>query len=353
MQPMNKEQSLKFLEDLNLGGKSSSSKNSEGQQQATSALVGKDNYSVITAAKNVTSYSKLSNLHACPRKYQLSQFDAISAAERIPNVDFAFGHAVGAGFQTAFAEGDLSRGLFECFLAWDADLLTEPALRKKKFFPLAHLAVEQGWNFIQTSELEDYEVAVLPSGRKAVEVSFAIDCENGYIHRGHIDLILRHKVTDKIAVAEIKTSGFKGVNAALYYNSDQALSYSVIVDQLFPGQQDFEVFYIVYSVPDEQWYLLPITKPTSSKAEFLTTLLIDHATLSTYEKLNFYPKRGSACYAYSRDCKYLMQCSTVLPVELPTLTIEDMSQVGMLDFITTIGELRKGLAGNTGDDDES
>lgn len=345
-------QAQKFLEDLNLGGKSSSSKNYEGQQQATSALVGKDNYNVITAAKNVTSYSKLGNLHACPRKYQLSQFDAISAAERVPNVDFSTGHAVGAGFQEYFATKDLAKALWQCFLSWDIDLLTEPAPRKKKCYSLAHLAVEQAAHFIDTSEIEDYEIAILPSGRPAVEVSFAIDCENGYIHRGHIDLIARNKSTGRVAVLEVKTSGFKGVNAALYFNSEQALGYSVVVDQLFPGTQEYEVFYCVYSVPDEQWYLLPIVKPASAKAEFLSTLLLDHAAIKTYEKLDFYPKRGSSCYAYARDCKYLMQCNSILKVPLPTMTIEDLDAAGSLDIHMTVSELRSGIK-DSGDCDDS
>jgi hypothetical protein len=332
--PISKAQS--FLENLSLSGKDSSLKNSEA---GTAELVGKDSYNLITAAKNITSYSKLSNLHACPRKYQLTQFDAIDAQERTPNVDFSFGHAVGAGFQELFATGNIDKAIWQCLLAWDADLLTEPAPRKKKCYPLASLAVQQAQGFLETSELSDYEIATLPSGRPAVEVSFAIDCENGFIHRGHIDLIAKNKYTGKVAVLEVKTSGFKGINPALYYNSDQATSYSVVVDALFPGTNEFEIYYIVYSVPDETWGVLPVNKPTSIKAEFLSTLLLDHAAIKTYEKLDFYPKRGSNCYSFSRECKYLMQCSSVLKKELPSMTMDDPE----LDFKTSVTELRLGM----------
>lgn len=327
--PMNKAQRL--LESLS--PTPSVSKNSD---TGTAALVGKDNYKLITAASNITSYSKLSNLHSCPRKYQLSQFDAIDAQERLPNVDFSFGHSVGAGFQELFATRDIDKAIWQCFLAWDCDLLTEPAPRKKKCYPLASLAVHQAESFLEASELSDYEIATLPSGRPAVEVSFAIDCENGFIHRGHIDLIAKNKNTGKVAVLEVKTSGFKGINPALYVNSDQATSYAVVVDALFPGNSEFEIFYIVYSVPDETWGVLPVSKPTSIKAEFLSTLLLDHAAIKTYEKIDFYPKRGSNCYSYSRDCKYLHQCSAVLKKELPVMTLEDLT----VDFTTTVSELR-------------
>lgn len=354
MNPLNKEKSLQFLEDLNLGGRSSNLKNSEGPQQSTAALVGKDNYNLITAAENVTSYSKLGNLHACPRKYKLLQLDAISAQERVPNIDFATGHAVGAGFQEYFATRDLDKALWQCFLSWNADLLAEPAPRKKKCYPLAHLAVEQAAHFIQTSELNDYEIAILPSGRQAVEVSFAIDCENGFIHRGHIDLIARNKLTGKIAVLEVKTSGFKGINSALYYNSEQALGYSVVVDALFPGLGEFEVYYLVYSIPDEAWNILPITKPISSKAEFLSTLLLDHATLKTYKKLDFYPKRGSSCYAYARPCQYLMQCNTLPPANEITLSMDELQGAGSLDFVASISALRQSVeALSVGEGNES
>jgi hypothetical protein len=327
-------------------------KNSEDSKQSTATLVGKDNYNVITAARNVTSYSKLGNLHACPRKYKLLQLDAISAQERVPNIDFATGHAVGAGFQEYFATRDLDKALWQCFLSWNADLLTEPAPRKKKCYPLAHLAVEQAAHFLDNSELEDYEIAILPSGRPAVEVSFAIDCENGFIHRGHIDLIARNKVTGKIAVLEVKTSGFKGINAALYYNSEQALGYSVVVDALFPGLGEFEVYYIIYSIPDEAWNILPITKPISAKAEFLSTLLLDHATISTYNKLNFFPKRGSACYAFARPCQYLMQCNTIPATVETTLSMEELNAIGAMDFVATVSELRQSIkSASAGEDD--
>ena len=100
----------------------------------TANLVGKDDYAKLIAAQNITSYSKLSNLHACPRKYQLSQFDAVDVQERVPNVDFSFGHAVGAGFQELFMTRDIDKALWQCFLAGECDLLTEPAPRKKKHY---------------------------------------------------------------------------------------------------------------------------------------------------------------------------------------------------------------------------
>jgi hypothetical protein len=322
-------------------------------QSKTSDLVSKVDYDKLIAAKNITSYSKLGSLHACPRKYQLSQYDAVHVQERVPNVDFSFGHAVGAGFQEYFATKDMDKALWQCFLAWDSDLLIEPAPRKKKFYPLASLAVQQVELFLASCELDEYEIAILPSGRSAIEVSFVIDCENGFLHRGHIDLIARNIKTGRIAVIEVKTSGFKGINAAIYYNSDQALSYSVIVDSLFPGTQEFEVFYVVYSVPDERWNVLPISKPVSAKAEFLSTLLLDHATIKTYEKLDFYPRRGSACYSFSRDCKYLMQCGAVLKQELPIITLEEMKAGGAIDFFTSASELRIGLTNlNAGEDNE-
>ena len=57
-------------------------------------------YREILRHGNTTSFSQLEEFYRCPRKFQKRKEQAaFGVAPRRDNVDFAFGHAVGAGIQ--------------------------------------------------------------------------------------------------------------------------------------------------------------------------------------------------------------------------------------------------------------
>jgi hypothetical protein len=265
-------------------------------------------YRKIVAFDNCTSYSQLLDLHRCPRLFQQEKASAKQPASTDyiaqPNLDFAFGHSVGAGISTLLATGSITAGLFASFVSWKADYFGDNG--KGKSLAHAQIAIEQ---FHHQGLLQEYDVYRLPSGEPAVEIAFMVDAENGYQHYGHIDLILQHRGTKKLAVLECKTTGYSSVDEALYYNSSQALSYSVVLDSISPGNTDYEVIYIVYSSTSREWQILPFLKSFTEKSGWLQDLLLDHASIRQYRQLNFFPKRGESCAnQFGRRCKYFGIC---------------------------------------------
>lgn len=294
-------------------------------------------YRRIVAFDNVTSYSQLLDLHACPRYFQLAKAEAKQPKleeEGQSNLDFAFGHSVGAGIQTLFATRDLDAGLFAAFISWKADYFADNG--KGKSLAHAQLAVEM---FHSMDLYGDYELMVLPDGTPGVELAFAIDMQNGHYHYGHIDLVLRNRLTGKIAVTELKTTGFKMVDEAMYANSSQALGYGVVVDAIAPGETEYEVIYHVYSCSEKEWHTLPFGKSLTDKASWLQDILLDHANMATYRKLNFFPKRGENCInKYRRRCKYFGICDLTSHAESYTMLSPGESAENV-NFKFTLSEL--------------
>lgn len=264
-------------------------------------------YDQLQSWRNTTSYSMLSELHACARKFQLIKARAASGGGKASNVDFAYGHSVGSGVQAWLSSGgDMNAAIFNAMMAWRIPYTAEIPKKHKSIWD-ACLAVQKYAEF-HAEALDDWEVWVLPNGKPAIELSISVDFENGYKHYIHIDVILEHKLSGKLAVQENKTSGFNTIEEAIYANSSQALSYAVVVDML-RAATSYEVFYVVYSTPSREWQLLPFTKHTSLKAEWIMDVKLDHATLSTYHALNFYPKRGESCYNFMRRCEFFGSCN--------------------------------------------
>jgi len=316
-------------------------------------------YRKIVAHGNVTSNSKLQGLHECPRRYELGMLRASSGAKDVDlpgpstvvvNYDFAYGHAVGAGIQTYAATGSLVAAQFAAFTAWRAPYDQEKTDKNGKpagkSIHWALLAVEKfAWFYQQ--HLSEWEVLTLPNGKPAVELSFAVDTANGYFHVGHIDTILQHKESKRLAVWEGKTTGLETVDEAAYANSYQALGYSVVVDAIskelgLPGS-DYEVFYIVYSSKTREFTLMPFPKNRAQRAEWLQDLLITHSVLAKYEELEFYPKRGDSCVnKWGRKCEWFGTCqmrnSSLFPRVVPP-KLQTLADFPIVDYTFTLAEL--------------
>lgn len=322
------------------------------EARAISANTADKEYRQLVANRNCSSHSKLSNLHDCPRKYELESYKSSTTVVQEPdnlNLDFAFGHAVGAGIQTYVSTRSLVAAQFAAFTAWrapwDAVKIDKRGHDTGKSLAWAMVAVENVQMFI-AEQLADWEVLRMPNGKPAVELSFMVDTENGWYHLGHIDTVLRHKQTNKLAVWEGKTTGQEFVDEAMYGNSYQALGYGVVVDalarQLGMPATDYEVFYVAYSSKTRQFQLLPFTKSLTQRAEWLQDLLLTHAMADKYHQLGFFPKRGDHCLnKYGRRCHWYgtcqMQTSSLFPgVELPSF---DPSVDRHIDIRFTLSDL--------------
>jgi hypothetical protein len=302
----------------------------------------KDGYSKLVSHGNLTTYSTQELFHACPRKFALKKLQAATGTEeRINSPTFAFGHAVGAGVATYDATQDLRAAIWECFRAWDLDLLEterKPGKRAGKSFWEACWALYAYEQFYNESGLADYEVI-------KIEATIAIDFEDGHYYSGHIDEVLRHRQTGRFLVKENKTSGFNNIDPALYSNSDQALSYAVVIDML--GGNSFDVLYTVYAVPAQEWISFNFVKQGHKKAEWIQDQLLMHQQIESYQTINFFPKRGRSCFNFMKRCEYYEDCDLDAQTrfgmtfdDLPVIgKMEQIAAIEYIDFATTLTEI--------------
>lgn len=323
-----------------------SSVDSASSATNTAYAVRKDNYQALVALQNVTSFSMQAVLKECPRKFQLLKLSADCNAEeqRESNCDFAFGHAVGAGVATIDAGGGIREAIWAAFLAWNIDLLAEAPRKEnrpapKKSFHHACWALQVYMTFRgEETDLSDYDVV-------HNEATLAVDFEDGHYYVGHIDSVLKHRETGKLKIKENKTTGFATVDPALYANSDQALSYSLVVGA--SGESEYDVLYTIYSTTEQRWIAFEFTKTLKAKAEWLQGQLFVHSEIDLYSEHNFFPKNGASCLKWGRRCQYYETCDfnskQVFGKRFDALnTIADLKELTALektDYAFTLSEL--------------
>ena len=258
------------------------------------------------------SYSSLLTLHACPRKYQLYRLKAtedISSpmAAINQNITFAFGHVVGDGVQRIMAGQSEDKVIFQMFLDWHADLEDRDEKRNKNFY-LAIAAVQRFISMRNSGLFDEWEVLIY-NGKPACELSFSIEFPDGYRMRGSVDCVLRHKVTGKVRVLELKTSSSVNLNPTGYKNSAQGIGYSVVLDVICPDITSYEVIYLVYLTKGMHYEMFTFPKTYLQRATWIQELLLDIETIKLYDSTGVYPMRGESCSDWGRDCEYLNQCT--------------------------------------------
>lgn len=311
-----------------------------------SAKTTKKDYRAAYIFINVTSYSQRRVLRECGRKFQILKTPIVTGGSGLGlvNLDFVFGHAVGAGVQTYLATRNKQQAHFACFLAWNCDLDAEHH-KKGKSSAYATLAVDKFIHLWEAEFADKWELATF-GDRPATELTFFIDTENGYYHAGHIDAVLRNRSTGRYMVLEIKTTAIRTVDEAQYGNSEQPLGYSIVLDRVVQDlklTQEFHVLYLVYSSTNREYVTLPFTKNRVHRMEWLQELLLEHASINTFRKLNFFPKNGEACWSFGSRCPHYGIC------DLKSMQRTDFKEFVLneakdnlpepVDFVFTLGEL--------------
>lgn len=264
-----------------------------------------NNSTEIDPRLKLLSHSSRTALHRCPRKYQLQKTAKLPRTNE-ENVTLAFGSVVGLGIQCVLENKPMTQVVWEMLLAWKLpDLYAEEEKTKKSFF-LAIFAVQQ-FSAINNSALVDYELAYF-QGKPAVELSFRISLPDGFKYRGFVDVVLRHKVTGKLLVLEVKTTGAKSVTEANYKNSGQALGYSLILDAIAPHESEYEVWYLVYMSSMQQYEILQFRKHYSDRAFWIQELLMDVERIQYYGAQGRFPSYGESCYDFFRVCEFYSNC---------------------------------------------
>lgn len=280
------------------------------------------------------SYSSLSLLHDCPRKFQL--YRLIPHAAREQSIHFTYGHAVGEGMQMLFGGASIEDITLKMFMGWDMPLDFVDQKAQKSFWH-AILAIQNFSTTLQVTDLANWE-PVYWEGNIAAELGFRLQVGN-YYYRGFIDLVIRNKHTGEIAVLECKTTGAKYLNAATYGNSSQALSYSLPLDQIFPDLSSYKVIYLVYMTEKQDWEVIPFEKHAHQRAKFIRDLIYEVRDIEMYKEADSWPERGSACVSFNRVCGFYGTCGqstrSLAPV-LPPLHNEEFKYQFTFDLLDII-----------------
>jgi len=258
------------------------------------------------------SYSTRKTLAKCPRRFELDKLrnvDVFSEDENgalQDNVDFAYGSSLATGIQQCLIEPDRTKVLLAAFFAWDAPLdAAKP--EKKKSIAYVYAALEA---FLAHHKqfLGNWELATI-NGKPGVEISARVDLENGYNYYLHIDGILRHRVSGKYLILELKTTSFNNIHPAIYQNSDQALGYSVVLDAATGVDNSvYEVLYLIYKSGSRDFEPMFFTKNRLDRAKWIRNMLFDCAHIEEYKAANHFPQKDEGCYSYFRPCPYFENC---------------------------------------------
>lgn len=311
-------------------------------------------YQKYLSLRNVTSHSVEELLHSCERKFQLSKLHAAKGLETEVDdesegsVTFAFGHAVGAGVAEFDKSQDMNKAIMAAFLAWNIDLLEsdldQPRSGKKSFWHAVWALKVYETFYWEETDFSEYEI-VKNEATLAVEFPDSYPGGLSHFYVGHIDEVMRHKETGSYRIGENKTTRYATVDPALYANSNQGLSYSLVMDAV--GATEYEVVYKVYSSTEQRWLLLPFVKTSLAKAEWAQTQFLTISQLDSYSNLDFFPKRGRSCLSYGYRCKFFETCDwKIVRVfgkkfsELPYVTsFEELEEIEPLDYKFDINEI--------------
>lgn len=255
------------------------------------------------------SYSSNLLQHACPRKFQLKCLGADKVEHESSNITFAFGHVVGEGIQNLLMRKDWNEVVMAAFKGWHADLFAENEKQKKSFFSAIYCLM-QFRSLLDSGFLDEYEVAIF-DGKPAAELSFRIHFPFTTF-RGHVDLVLRHRITGELLVLEIKTSSANYVQGSAYKNSSQALGYSVILDKIEAGSTSYGVLYLVYLTKLHRFETFEFPKTYHQRALWIRDRVVDEAQVVRLIKeegnYGIWPMHGESCNSFGRDCEYMDIC---------------------------------------------
>ena len=256
------------------------------------------------------SYSSLNLLHECERKFQIEKLLA-GPEDKEESAHFSFGKAVGAGVATYLVTRNKDQALFQCWLAY------WPVVESDAKSQVTAAAAMMGAFNALDSLLVLYEVAEF-NGQPAVELSFKLDINSTKYFVGHIDVVLRHKVTGKYFILEVKTTALQLLDLkAAYANSGQALGYSIALDKIVGEKlSTYGVLYFVVQLPSWnatqflcKYHTFEFPKTLVDRLNWFVSLGLDVQHLEAMEQMNIFPKRGNSCIKFNKTCRHFGVCS--------------------------------------------
>lgn len=251
------------------------------------------------------SYSTLELIHSCERKFQLIKL-LENSIERDEAVYLTGGTAFGMGVAHYLVNQDKEAALFELWINFWPEL--SDAYRDQYRY-LA--ALEAAFATLDNLLLE-WEVPFFDN-KPAAELSFALDINDNYYYVGYVDVTLKNRFTEQLAVLEVKhTSSWLLDLRPMYQNSGQALGYSIVLDKIAgENQSSYSVLYLVAKfgkdyIPETKLFVF--NKTLLDRLNWFLTLGLDVEKLERMAELGQYPMRGGSCISYNRPCVFFGTC---------------------------------------------
>lgn len=255
------------------------------------------------------SNSSLVTLHKCPRKYELDKLFKTENAD--DDFHLVFGSLVGTGIQEILEHGDITKAYWKLFIDKKGQLDEDFGSIKSKTFYHALIAVDR-FVILRNTRFRDFDLAYF-NGKPATELSFTIDCGNGFNYRGFIDAVLINRITKEIVVVECKTTSFSNIHEAVFKHSGQSIGYSVIIDTLvsllkLEEKSSYKVFYPIYKAGKGEWEVMEFQKTHVARAQWIKNVLLDKSYIEERVADGYFPMRGESCYDFFRPCEYFDIC---------------------------------------------
>lgn len=278
------------------------------------------------------SYSTLELLHGCERKFQkVKLLHNPRAREESPAM--SFGNSIGQAWQLYFilrtyghsVQQSLDSAIWETFISY------WPALEDdRRYVERAIKVMIESIGFLE-QQLKEWDIAFF-NGKPASELGFRLEIDSKFYFVGAIDLVLKHKISGRYGVVDVKTTSMRGEDLTPNYKfSDQTLGYTIVIDAI-AGEEvtQYDTIYWVCQLPngglDRMYspifhsYRFP--KTIRDRFDWFLKVYLDVNYMRTLEQLNSYPKRGSNCMAYNKVCPFFNECQFTHD-DLPAIYVPD------------------------------
>lgn len=247
-------------------------------------------------------------LHSCPRRYEI---DKLTGNREEDTIDTRFGHVVGNGVQTSFITASAARAYLAALCRWSNDLDDDAAIRPKKTFWHALLAIDK-FQALRSSYFRNFELAYF-NGKPAVELGFSIDFGDGFYYRGFLDALLININDRSLVVYEGKTTKNKNIDEASYKHSGQALGYSTVIDTISRSlslkiTDKYQIRYCIWKTAAAEWETMEFTKSHTQRAMWIKNVLIDKQYIIDRASEEYFPMFGESCYSFFRQCPHFGTC---------------------------------------------
>lgn len=267
------------------------------------------------------SHSSRGTWRSCERRFQFIKLLGAQTVGNDASTASGAGQALHVGFQSWLAYKDIDRAVYDMMLAYPIQFETNPmADRSLEACYATLLAMVQHINFGR------YELAwidIAGEHRPMVEVPFIINLLNFSLsdtaqipvrYRGYIDIVLYDRQDDVYIVVDIKSHRNNRLSdmTPVYHYDDQCLPYALVLERLLNRPINnltvkYLSVYIDHLNPVPRMY--QFEKNAESMRDWAQGLLYDLQQMKTCYRLDWFPRRGSACVSYGAQvCKFYEIC---------------------------------------------